>query len=42
MICLGADEFGQAGTRADLYKAEGIDVDSIVTAAKLALTRFGH
>lgn len=42
MICLGADEFGQAGTRAELYQAEGINVDSIVTAAKLALTRFGH
>ena len=42
MICLGADEFGQAGTRADLYKAEGIDVESIVRGAKLALTRFGH
>lgn len=42
MICLGADEFGQTGTRAELYRAEGIDVDSIVGAAKLALTRFGH
>ncbi len=41
-ICLGADEFGQVGTRPELYRAEGIDVDSIVAAAKLALTRFGH
>lgn len=42
MICLGADEFGQVGTRAELYRAEGIDVNSIVAASKLALTRFGH
>ena len=34
---LGVDEFGQSGTRADLYRYYGIDGESIVSAALLAL-----
>jgi pyruvate dehydrogenase E1 component len=41
MICLGTDEFGQVGSRSELYRAQGIDVDSIASAARLALTRLG-
>lgn len=36
-VPLGVDHFGQSGTRADLYAYEGIDTDSIVNAALLAL-----
>jgi pyruvate dehydrogenase E1 component len=32
-IALGVDDFGQSGTRADLYRHYGIDADAIVTAA---------
>ena len=37
VVPLGVDEFGQSGTRADLYRATGIDADQIVNAAMLAL-----
>ena len=37
VVPLGVDEFGQSGTRADLYCATGIDADQIVNAAMLAL-----
>lgn len=33
VVPLGVDTFGQSGTRADLYRAVGIDVDTIVGAA---------
>jgi pyruvate dehydrogenase E1 component len=36
-VPLGVDEFGQSGTRADLYKKTGIDADQIVNAAMLSL-----
>ncbi|MBA2448900.1 MAG: pyruvate dehydrogenase [Chloroflexi bacterium] len=34
---LGVDEFGQSGSRADLYRHYAIDAESIVSAALLAL-----
>ncbi|HVB63894.1 MAG TPA: 1-deoxy-D-xylulose-5-phosphate synthase N-terminal domain-containing protein [Nitrolancea sp.] len=37
VIALGVDEFGQSGTREDLYHATGIDVDAIVGAGLHAL-----
>jgi pyruvate dehydrogenase E1 component len=36
-IPLGVDDFGQSGTRADLYRHYGIDADSIANAARLLL-----
>ncbi len=36
-VPLGVDEFGQAGQRLELYREYGIDSDSIVNAALLAL-----
>jgi pyruvate dehydrogenase E1 component len=36
-VSLGVDDFGQSGTRADLYQEYSIDPDSIVNAAVLAL-----
>jgi pyruvate dehydrogenase E1 component len=38
---LGVEEFGQSGTRADLYRHFGIDADGIVKAALAALSRCG-
>lgn len=40
-VTLGVDVFGQSGTRADLYRAMGIDADSIITAAFKALDQLG-
>jgi pyruvate dehydrogenase E1 component len=37
VVPLGVDEFGQSGTRADLYRYYAIDAESIVSAALLAL-----
>lgn len=37
VIPLGVDEFGQSGSRADVYAQTGIDADHIVAAALLAL-----
>ncbi len=37
VISLGVDEFGQSGTRGDLYHATGIDVDAIVGAGLHAI-----
>ena len=37
VVPLGVDEFGQSGTRADLYRVTGIDAGQIVNAAMLAL-----
>ena len=37
LVPLGVDHFGQSGTRAELYAYEGIDPDTIVNAALLAL-----
>jgi len=37
VVPLGVDEFGQSGTRPDLYRYYGIDSESIVSAALLAL-----
>ena len=37
VVPLGVDEFGQSGTRADLYDQTGIDADEIVNAALLSL-----
>jgi pyruvate dehydrogenase E1 component len=37
LVPLGVDHFGQSGSRAELYAHEGIDPDSIVNAALLAL-----
>ena len=37
VVPLGVDEFGQSGTRADVYRYYGIDAESIVTGALLAL-----
>ncbi len=37
VVPLGVDEFGQSGTRADLYHQTGIDADQIVNAAMLSL-----
>jgi len=36
-IPLGVDDFGQSGTRADLYRHYGIDADAIAEAARLLL-----
>jgi pyruvate dehydrogenase E1 component len=36
-VALGVDDFGQSGTRADLYRHYGIDVDAIVAAARTLL-----
>ncbi len=36
-VSLGVDDFGQSGTRADLYRENSIDTESIVNAALLAL-----
>ena len=33
-IPLGVDDFGQSGTRGDLYRHYGIDADAIVAAAR--------
>jgi pyruvate dehydrogenase E1 component len=37
VVPLGVDEFGQSGSRADLYQQTGIDADEIVNAAMLSL-----
>ncbi len=37
IVPLGVDEFGQSGSRADLYDQTGIDADEIVNAAMLSL-----
>lgn len=37
VVPLGVDEFGQSGSRRDLYKIMGIDADQIFNAALLAL-----
>ena len=37
VVPLGVDEFGQSGSRQDLYHTTGIDTDQIVNAAMLAL-----
>ncbi|GIW06828.1 MAG: hypothetical protein KatS3mg060_1633 [Dehalococcoidia bacterium] len=37
VVPLGVDQFGQSGTRADLYRQYGIDADAIVAAAFSAL-----
>jgi pyruvate dehydrogenase E1 component len=37
VVPLGVDHFGQVGTRAELYREELIDAESIVNAALLAL-----
>jgi pyruvate dehydrogenase E1 component len=37
VTALGVDEFGQSGLRADLYRAFGIDAESIAEAAFTAL-----
>jgi len=37
VVPLGVDEFGQSGTRAELYQYYGLDAESIVSAALLAL-----
>lgn len=37
VVALGVDQFGQSGSRAELYAHAGIDADSIVNAALLAL-----
>ena len=36
-LALGVDDFGQSGTRLDLYRHYGIDADAIVTAASTLL-----
>ena len=36
-MSLGVDDFGQSGTRGDLYRHYGIDADAIVTAAHTLL-----
>ena len=36
-VPLGMDQWGQSGSRAELYDYAGIDVDEIVNAAMLAL-----
>lgn len=41
VISLGVDQFGQSGGLADLYRATGIDSDSIVAAALHALELAG-
>jgi pyruvate dehydrogenase E1 component len=42
VVPLGVDEFGQSGSRAELYRATGIDADQIVNAAMLALELTGR
>jgi pyruvate dehydrogenase E1 component len=37
VVPLGVDEFGQSGSRADLYHQTGIDADQIANAAMLSL-----
>ena len=37
VVPLGVDQFGQSGSRADLYGLAGIDAAQIVNAAMLAL-----
>jgi pyruvate dehydrogenase E1 component len=37
VVPLGVDEFGQSGSRRDVYHKVGIDADQIVNAALLAL-----
>jgi pyruvate dehydrogenase E1 component len=37
VVPLGVDEFGQSGTRQDLYHTTGIDTAQIINAAMLAL-----
>jgi pyruvate dehydrogenase E1 component len=37
VVPLGIDRFGQSGSRAELYASEGIDAETIVNAALLAL-----
>ena len=37
-FALGVDRFGESGTIADLYDVTGIDTDTIVNTALLALT----
>jgi pyruvate dehydrogenase E1 component len=37
VVPLGVDEFGQSGSRQDLYQTTGIDTEQIVNAAMLAL-----
>ncbi|MFN8532486.1 MAG: 1-deoxy-D-xylulose-5-phosphate synthase N-terminal domain-containing protein [Dehalococcoidia bacterium] len=37
VVPLGVDQFGQSGTRADLYRHFGIDADAIIAAAFAAL-----
>jgi pyruvate dehydrogenase E1 component len=36
-IALGVDDFGQSGTRGDLYRHYGIDADAIVAASRTLL-----
>jgi len=36
-MALGVDDFGQSGTRADLYRHYGIDAPAIVRAAQVLL-----
>ena len=38
-IPLGVDDFGQSGTRADLYRHYGIDAPAIAAAARTLLGR---
>jgi pyruvate dehydrogenase E1 component len=38
-LALGVDDFGQSGTRPDLYRHYGIDADAIVGAADILLGR---
>lgn len=41
VVPLGVDEFGQSGSRQDLYRVMGIDADQIFNAALLALDLSG-
>ena len=41
VIPLGVDQFGQSGTRADLYRHYGVDAQAIVDAGLEALNRIG-
>ncbi len=41
VVALGVDDFGQTGTRADLYRHFGIDADDIAEAAFSALDMVG-
>ena len=42
VVPLGVDEFGQSGSRQDLYRTTGIDTDQIVNASMLALELAGR